>query len=63
MLIINADDFGRSWEETDVAHSCIRRGQITSVTAMVFMHDSERAAIGGRRRSPGRSPPQPFTEI
>jgi predicted glycoside hydrolase/deacetylase ChbG (UPF0249 family) len=43
MLIINADDFGRSVAETDVALRCYVAGRITSVSAMVFMADSERA--------------------
>jgi predicted glycoside hydrolase/deacetylase ChbG (UPF0249 family) len=44
MLIINADDFGRTIEETDAALECFSAGRITSTTAMVFMRDSERAA-------------------
>ena len=44
MLIINADDWGRSIAETDAALTCYREGRITSVSAMVFMADSERAA-------------------
>jgi hypothetical protein len=44
MLIINADDFGRSQEETDVALACYKQKRITSATAMVFMKDSVRAA-------------------
>ena len=44
MLIVNADDWGRSAAETDVALACFSQGRITSVTAMVFMADSERAA-------------------
>jgi len=44
MLIINADDFGRSATETDAALGCYQEGRITSVSAMVFMEDSERAA-------------------
>jgi len=44
MLIINADDWGRSMVETDAALRCCRAGRITSVSAMVFMADSERAA-------------------
>jgi chitin disaccharide deacetylase len=44
MLIINADDFGRSSAETNAALMCHREGRITSVSAMVFMVDSERAA-------------------
>jgi predicted glycoside hydrolase/deacetylase ChbG (UPF0249 family) len=44
MLIINADDWGRSVAETDATHRCYKGGRITSVSAMVFMEDSERAA-------------------
>jgi predicted glycoside hydrolase/deacetylase ChbG (UPF0249 family) len=44
MLIINADDWGRSVMETNAAISCYTAGRITSVSAMVFMVDSERAA-------------------
>lgn len=44
MLIINADDYGCSPAETDVALKCFREGRITSATAMVFMADSIRAA-------------------
>jgi predicted glycoside hydrolase/deacetylase ChbG (UPF0249 family) len=44
MIIINADDWGRSQTETDAALRCYRSRRITSVTAMVFMEDSERAA-------------------
>ncbi len=43
MLIVNADDWGRSARETDLAAACFERGRITSVTAMVFMQDSVRA--------------------
>jgi hypothetical protein len=44
MLMINADDWGRSEEDTDAALACIRQRRITSVSAMVFMKDSARAA-------------------
>jgi len=44
MLIINADDWGRSPAETNAALRCYQKGRITSVSAMVFMADSERAA-------------------
>ena len=44
MLIINADDWGRSKTETDAALACFKAGRITSVTAMVYMEDSELAA-------------------
>jgi len=44
MLIINADDWGRSKAETDNTRTCHTLGTVTSVSAMVFMKDSERAA-------------------
>ena len=44
MLIINADDLGRSVAETDAALTCFYAGRITSTSVMVFMRDSERAA-------------------
>jgi hypothetical protein len=48
MLIINADDWGRSVAETDAALKCIRLGTVSSVTAMMFMDDSVRAAAVAR---------------
>ena len=44
MLIVNADDYGRSQAETDVTLRCYRDGRIMSASAMVFMADSARAA-------------------
>lgn len=44
MMIINADDWGRTRAETDAALLCYQRGRITSASAMVFMQDSARAA-------------------
>lgn len=44
MLIVNADDWGRSRDETDAAVACYRAARITSATAMVYMQDSERGA-------------------
>jgi chitin disaccharide deacetylase len=44
MVIINADDYGRTREETDAIVQCFSAGRITSTTAMVFMADSKRAA-------------------
>ncbi len=44
MLIINADDWGRSVAETDAALGCYQKGRVTSASAMMFMEDSERAA-------------------
>ena len=44
MLIINADDWGRDKPTTDNSMVCFKNGRITSVSAMVFMGDSQRAA-------------------
>jgi predicted glycoside hydrolase/deacetylase ChbG (UPF0249 family) len=44
LLIINADDWGRDRANTDRTLDCIRVGAVSSVSAMVFMEDSERAA-------------------
>jgi len=44
VIIINADDWGRSRLETDAALACSAMGRVTSVSAMVFMQDSQRAA-------------------
>ena len=44
MLIVNADDWGRSQAETDAALACYEAGRVSSVSAMVFMADSHRAA-------------------
>ena len=52
MLIINADDCGRSVAETDAALRCYQRKRITSVSAMVFMEDSERAAEVAKEQNP-----------
>lgn len=53
MIIINADDWGRSVEATDAALTYYQQEQITSVSAMVFMVDSERAAdIALKKRIP-----------
>lgn len=43
-LIVNADDWGRDRENTDRTLDCFRCGAISSVSAMVYMEDSERAA-------------------
>jgi len=43
-LIINADDWGRDCETTDRICECMRRGAVSSTSAMVFMADSKRAA-------------------
>ena len=44
LLIVNADDWGRTPETTDRIDECLRRGAVSSVSAMMFMEDSERAA-------------------
>lgn len=43
-VIINADDFGRASRFTDASLSCFQADRISSVSAMVFMEDSIRAA-------------------
>ena len=43
-LIVNADDWGRSRLATDRTLECVLRGSVSSVSAMVFMEDSARAA-------------------
>jgi len=49
-LIINADDWGRDNETTQRTLECFQRGTISSVSGMVFMKDSERAAAIARER-------------
>ena len=44
LLIINADDWGGWRSATDAALACFAARRITSVSAMVFMEDSARAA-------------------
>jgi len=43
-LIINADDWGRDPMNTDRILDCVLRKTVSSVSAMVFMEDSERSA-------------------
>jgi chitin disaccharide deacetylase len=50
LLLINADDWGRDHETTDRTLECKVRGSVSSVSAMVFMADSERAAVIARER-------------
>lgn len=45
LLIVNADDWGRSPKETDAILDCVLRGAVSSGSAMVFMEDSERSAV------------------
>jgi predicted glycoside hydrolase/deacetylase ChbG (UPF0249 family) len=49
MVVITADDYGKSPSVTDSIRNCVSRGRITSVSAMVFMEDSERAASLARK--------------
>lgn len=42
-LIVNADDWGRDHATTDRTFECTTLGTVSSVSAMVFMADSERA--------------------
>jgi len=44
LLIMNADDWGRTREITDRTLECLVCGSVSSVSGMVFMEDSERAA-------------------
>jgi len=50
-LIMNADDWGRDSNTTDLTLDCVLRGGVTSVSAMVFMEDSERAAVMSREQA------------
>lgn len=43
-VIVNADDYGRDTLTTDRMVECLRAGLLSSVSAMVFMPDSERGA-------------------
>jgi predicted glycoside hydrolase/deacetylase ChbG (UPF0249 family) len=49
-LIVNADDWGRNQETTERIYECVLRGTVSSVSAMVFMEDSERGATVARER-------------
>ena len=44
LLIVNADDWGRDRHTTDQIGRCVECGAVTSVSAMMFMADSPRAA-------------------
>lgn len=50
MLIINGDDWGCDARTTRRVLACVERGSISSVSAMVFMEDSEPAAALARDR-------------
>jgi predicted glycoside hydrolase/deacetylase ChbG (UPF0249 family) len=43
-VIVNADDWGRDADNTNRTLECVRHGAVSSVSAMVFMQDSARAA-------------------
>jgi len=51
MLILNADDWGYDTATTDAIMMTFRERRVTSTTAMVFMRDSERAAVLADRES------------
>lgn len=44
MVIVTADDYGKTRHTTDSIIECFTHHRITSVSAMVYMEDSERAA-------------------
>jgi chitin disaccharide deacetylase len=50
LLILNADDWGRDHTTTERTLECFLHGAISSVSAMVFMEDSERAAATALER-------------
>jgi chitin disaccharide deacetylase len=50
LLLINADDWGLDTHTTGRILDCALQGTISSVSAMVFMQDSERAAEIARER-------------
>lgn len=43
-IVVNADDWGRDSKTTQRALECIWKGSVSSVSAMVYMADSHRAA-------------------
>jgi hypothetical protein len=48
LLIVNADDWGQDTDTTEYILNCVSQKAVTSVSAMVFMDDSERAAALAR---------------
>jgi chitin disaccharide deacetylase len=50
VLIINADDWGRNRETTDRILQVVCHGSVSSVSAMMFMEDSERAAAIAKKQ-------------
>jgi len=51
LLFVNADDWGRDADTTDRTLECVRHGSVSSVSAMMFMLDSERAATIAREHA------------
>lgn len=51
VVIVNADDWGWNGEATTRIFDCIRRDAVSSVSAMLFMDDSERAAAIARENN------------
>lgn len=49
-LVVNADDWGRNRRTTAAILNCTLRGAASCVSAMVFMEDSERAAVIAQER-------------
>jgi predicted glycoside hydrolase/deacetylase ChbG (UPF0249 family) len=47
---VNADDWGRNPDMTDRTLDCVLCGTVSSVSAMMFMEDSERAAAIAREQ-------------
>jgi predicted glycoside hydrolase/deacetylase ChbG (UPF0249 family) len=50
LLFVNADDWGRDAKTTSRILDCVVPGAVSSVSGMVFMEDSERAAALARLR-------------
>lgn len=50
-LVVNADDWGRDRQTTDRTLECVACSSVSSVSAMVFMEDSARAADLARQHS------------
>ena len=48
-VIVNADDWGRNVDTTDRTLECVRQKVVSSVSAMMFMEDSERATLLARQ--------------
>jgi hypothetical protein len=50
LLIVNADDWGLNYDTTQRTLECILKGAVSSVSAMVYMNDSERGAAIAREK-------------